>query len=280
MKFKEHHEVKNRWIVFLVIVIPIFIFGVIWLILLNKSSQPKLYAGSDYCNTAVVKMQGIINTYAFFDEEELVSLIGSEDIVREIEEAIADPTKKAIVLVVDSPGGDIVAGEEVSNALKFSAKPTVALIRSQGLSAAYYAASGADVIFSSANSMVGGLGVTMSYLDKVEKNEREGLYYNSLSVGRYKDAGDPNKQLTVGEREVLLDTGNILYSNLLQDIAGNREIDQTDLKTLADGRPFVGTEAKENGLVDGIGDFRIVKQYLSKKIESVPVLCELNNETN
>ena len=66
-----------------------------------------------------------------------------------------------------------------ANALKKANKPTITLIREGGASAAYMADSGADKIFASKNSDVGNIGVTMSYLDYVQKNKKDGLKNNS-----------------------------------------------------------------------------------------------------
>ena len=275
MKCEQPHGSRSRNIGYIIIGIFsfLFIFGVARSLLRGEPTDENKFTEVGDCNTALVTLHGVLDTYAFFDNVEQIDVIGSEDIIKDIETAAADRNIKAIVLDIDSPGGAIVAGEEVANALKFSAKPTVAVIRGQGLSAAYYAASGADVIFSSMHSYVGNVGVTMSYVDNVEKNEKEGLSYNSLSIGRFKDVGDPNRTLAPVEREMLLSQGSILYKNLLKEIAENRKLDYDVFSNLADGRIFIGTEAEVNGLVDKIGDLRNVKQYLVKKIGDVSVVC-------
>ena len=107
-----------------------------------------------------------------------------------------------------------MAAEEVVNALKNATKPTIALIREGGVSAAYYAASGADIIFASENSDVGSIGITMSYMDNTKKNQAEGLTYNQLSIGKYKDSGDPDKPLTAEEKELFMRDIKILQKIL------------------------------------------------------------------
>ncbi|MFA7170209.1 MAG: S49 family peptidase, partial [Candidatus Paceibacterota bacterium] len=142
--------------------------------------EEESYFENGPCNVSDLKLQGEIWTYTIEGESDVSS---SEDVVLAIEQAEQDESIKAILLTIDSYGGDVVAGEEIANALKRTQKPTVAVIRGAGASAAYWAATGADRIFASASSDVGGIGVTMSYLDNVKRNEADGFTYNGLSAG-------------------------------------------------------------------------------------------------
>ncbi len=107
------------------------------------------------CNVAVAQLYGSVVYYpneGGNDASNTLDQTASEDVRQQIETADADPSIKAILLRIDSPGGDPVAGEDIAAALKHASKPTVALIADQGDSAAYWAATGAQVIFASANS--------------------------------------------------------------------------------------------------------------------------------
>ena len=180
---------------------------------------------------------------------------------------------KAIVLEIDSPGGYPVAAEEVANALKRAKKPTIALIREYGTSGAYYAATGADVIFASQNSDIGSIGVTMSYLDHSKENEKDGLTYNQISAGKFKDSGDSNKSLTLEEKELFMRDINILHENFIEAVADNRNIDIEKVKLLADGSTMLGQMALENNLIDHIGGRYEVEEYLRKKIGGNIEIC-------
>ncbi len=148
------------------------------------------YDGGDYegCNVAKIDLKAFMDVEAY-DEE----TVGSSDIVWAIEDADYLENIKAIILEVDSLGGYPVAGEEISNALIRAKIPTVTLIRGYGVSAAYWASTGADVIFASALSDIGSIGVTASYLDNVRQNQIDGLNYNELNTGKYKDTLSPDK---------------------------------------------------------------------------------------
>lgn len=230
------------------------------------------------CNVSGVELRGELTTYISpenLDENGnlLYDQSASENIVYYINEAEKDDSIKAIILEVDSYGGYPVAGEEVAIALKKANKPTVALIREGGASAAYLAASGANKIFASKNSDVGSIAVTMSYLDNVKQNQKEGLTYIPLSSGKFKDAGDPNKTLTQEEKSLFLRDVNILHQNFIKMVAENRNLDILKVEKLADGSTILGEMALENGLIDQIGGMSEVKEYLKEKIGAEVEVC-------
>jgi len=229
------------------------------------------------CNVYGIELHGELLTYipsANFDEGNITEdQTASENIIYAIEEAEKDENIKAIILEVDSYGGYPVAGEEVAIALKKANKPTVALIREGGASAAYMAASGADKIFASQNSDVGSIGVSMSYLDNTQQNLKEGLNYVSLSSGKYKDTGDPNKPLSQEEKNLLMRDVNILHQNFIKMVAENRNLDTEKVKLLADGSTMLGEMALQNGLIDQIGGMFEVKKFLKEKIGEDVEIC-------
>jgi len=230
------------------------------------------------CNVLGIELHGDVVTYvAPYGEDDdgntIVDEAASEEITYLIDQAEDDEDIKAIMLEVDSYGGMPVAAEEISEALRRAAKPTVALVRSAAVSAAYFAASGADTIFASALSDIGGIGVSMSYLDSAKKNEKEGLTYNSLSVGKFKDYGDPDKPLTAAEREVLTRDLNIIYNLFIEAVSRNRNLPIEKVRLLADGSSLPGQLALENGLIDRLGGMAEVEDYLKEKIGEDVSLC-------
>lgn len=230
------------------------------------------------CNVSGIILHGSVVSYIpasdyNSDGTLTVDETASENLVYQIEQAEANDEIKAIVLEIDSLGGSPVAGEEVANALKAAKKPTVALIRGAGDSAAYWAASGADKIFASKNSDVGSIGVTMSYLDAGDANKSSGLNYNQLSSGKYKDTGDPDKALTADEKGLLMRDIKILYQNFIQAVADNRSLPVEKVTALADGSTMLGEMALQNGLIDFIGGEAEVKNYLTGLIGEQADIC-------
>lgn len=235
-------------------------------------------AYEDYeCSVMGIDVHGALFTYtpvngdgdATIDSD----IVASEEILYLIDQANIDDSVQAVLVEIDSLGGFPVAGEEVANALRYSKKPTVAVIRQSGLSAAYWAATGADYIFASRNSDVGGIGVTSSYLQNVRSNHIEGFDYVQLSSGKYKDAGDPDRPLTAEERQIFMRDVIITHENFIEDVATNRNMTVEDVRKISDGSSVLGARAKELGLIDEVGGMIEVEEYLDGIIGKKPDIC-------
>ncbi len=246
--------------------------------------EAETFADSDAssCNVVGINLHGMLATYipaqgSADDPEEYQAqygdAVGSEDIVSIIRGADQDDTIKAIMMEVDSSGGYPVAGEEIADALKASTKPTVVLIRQSGLSAAYWASTGAKQIFASKNSDVGSIGVTSSYLDNVGKNQKDGNAYVQLSSGKYKDAGSPDKPLTEEERQLFLRDIKITHENFIEAVSANRNIPVDQVRAIADGSSVLGEKAKSLKLVDQIGGWMEAENYIGQQIGEEPEFC-------
>lgn len=225
------------------------------------------------CNVLGLNLHGMLLTYippgneddTFSDKD----VTGSEELVSGILSAQSDDNIKAVVLEVDSSGGYPVAGEEIADALKTLNKPSVAIIRQSGASAAYWAATGADKIFASKNSDVGSIGVTLSYLENVDKDKK----WIDLSTGKYKDTGNPDKPLTEEERQLLLRDLDVVLQNFIQAVSDNRNIPVDKVKAIADGSTVLGEKAKTLGLIDEIGSWIQAEKYLEEQIGAKPDIC-------
>lgn len=230
------------------------------------------------CNVLGIELRGNVVTYVApkdKDEEDnnTVDETSSEDIIYLIDQANTDDNIKAIILEVDSYGGSAVAAEEINQALQSTDKPTVAFVRSAAASAAYWAASGADTIFASPLSDIGSIGVTMSYLDNTKKNAKDGLTYNSLSAGKFKDYGNPDKILTEDEKKLIMRDLNITHDIFINTVSKNRNLPIEKVKSLADGSSMPGQMALENGLIDQLGDIYKVQNYLKDKLGEDVEVC-------
>ena len=227
-------------------------------------------------NVALIKIQGEIVTYDNwygYEEEYYEGTISSERIINYIEDANGRDYIEAIIIEIDSHGGFPVASEEIMNAIKKSRKMTVAVIREIGISGAYLIASAADYIYASEMSDIGGIGITMSYLDYSQTNKREGIAYQELTSAKFKDTGNPDKDLTEEEREFLMRDINILHDIFVRKVAENRKLDIDKVKELADGSTMLGEMAKENNLIDEIGDVYSAKKMIEEKLNIVPEIC-------
>lgn len=228
------------------------------------------------CNVADLQLYGSVVYYP--DEgggaSSTLDQTAAEDIRHEIEQADADPGVKAILLQVDSPGGDPVAGEDIADALKQSGKPTVVLASDEDTSAAYWASTGAQKLFASADSELADIGVTESYVDYAKQDEQDGLTFESLTAGQYKDMGDPNAPLTDAERALILHDLNITDQNFIDQVAANRGLSVASVTAIANGSPMEGAAALQDGLIDQIGSIYDVEHYLTGKIGTSATLCQ------
>jgi len=265
-----------------------FLLAIVLTIVMYWFDQYNYYFGEYYehtfecpfeSNVALIKIQGEIMTYGteLVDPEssETISedIASSETVVDYINQIEEDDYMKAIIVEIDSYGGSPVASEEIMNALKRAAKPTIAVIREGAASGAYLIASAADRIYASEVSDVGSIGVTISYLDYSQQNNKEGIIYQQLSSGKFKDTGDPDKELTSEEKELFMRDINILHEAFVKRVAENRGLDIEKVEKLADGSTMLGKAAKENGLIDEIGDINDAKNWIREELGIEPEIC-------
>jgi protease-4 len=245
----------------------------------NTASQD-LNKCADGGNVALIKIRGGIVNYSIDPKDDPNGIyydpdsVSSDNVMREIEEAENNDAIKGIVVEIDSPGGIPVAGEEIMNSLLSLKMPTVAFIRERGLSAGYLVATAADKIYASRTSDVGSIGVTMSYMDYSKQNEKEGLTYNQLSTGKFKDMGDSDKELTAEEKSLLMSDLEKSHQIFVEYVAKNRNMDIEAVKKLADGSSMIAQDAIDAGLVDEIGGINEAKAYLENKLGEAVKMCE------
>ncbi len=221
-------------------------------------------------NVALIKVNGLIVTYSdnlYYGQK----TASSEEIVSQIERASKDEKIKMIVVSIDSHGGYPVAGEEIMNAIKRTDKPTMAVIRESGVSMGYIVATGADVIYASEFSDVGGIGFTYSYFETEEETERG--EYVDLSSAKFKDIGSYGRSLTEEEEDLIMRDVYILHDSFVEIIAKNRDLDVEYIEELADGSSFLGKTAKEKDLIDEIGDLSTVKDWLDEGLNIEIIFC-------
>lgn len=229
------------------------------------------------CNVAYIPLHGYMTTY--IPESEVATSsnasdqTASEEVTQAIRQAAANPNMKAVVLEIDSPGGLPVAGQEIEEALKQVQKPTVALIREQGDSAAYMSATGANTIFASDFSDVGDIGITESYTDNSKQDESNGVTFNQLSIGKYKDMFNTDKPMTPDEQALAMQELQANYQDFVQIVADNRHMSVDAVTALADGSSVTGEEALKDGLIDKIGNIDDVRNYLTEKIKRNAIIC-------
>lgn len=170
-----------------------------------------------------------------------------------IRQAESDESVKGIILEINSPGGTVLAGKEIADAVKKAKKPVVAVIREVGASGAYWAASAADKIVADEMSITGSIGVTSSYLEFSGLMEKYGVSYEELKAGKYKEAGSPFRKLSEEERASLQEKINKIQEYFLREIKENRKLDEKTMEKLKEADIYLGMEAYDLKLIDYLG---------------------------
>lgn len=229
------------------------------------------------CNVIGIDLYGILLTYIpqqnEYSEDYIPDIIASKYVTYYLEKASLASDIDAVIIDVNSPGGMPAAGEEIANTIARMEKPVVAVIRNNGLSAAYWAISSVDRIFASKNSDVGSIGVTASYLEHIGTNQKDGNTFVELTAGEYKDVGNPNRPLTDAERVLWLNDLETIHQNFIEDVAIHRHIPIEKVQTFANGWSVLGEQALEQGLIDAIGGLDEADEYLRQTIGEEPKVC-------
>jgi capsid assembly protease len=185
--------------------------------------------------------------------------ISTQMLANDIMEAITDPDIKGIVLDVDSPGGTVDGTEDLANVI-FNArgrKPIVAWSDGMIASAAYWIASATDSVYISGETpTIGSIGVVATHVDYSEYEKRQGIKTTEVYAGKYKRIASEYKPLSKEGRESIQDRVDYIYSLFVDAVARNRGTDpETVQQTMADGQLFMGQQAINAGLVDGVSTF-------------------------
>lgn len=184
-------------------------------------------------------------------------LISSEHIVEELNDYADDSSVKAIVIRIDSPGGGVVVSQEIYNAVKNAKKEGKKVVVSMGSVAAsggYYVAAAADKIVANPGTLTGSIGVKMEFANVEKLLEKIGVKGMVVKAGEYKDIGSPYRDMTAQEKKLLQDVIDDVQNQFIKAVAEGRNLPETDVRAIADGRIFTGQQALALKLVDQMGD--------------------------
>lgn len=198
----------------------------------------------------------------------------STEIAKEaLAEALADAAVSSVVLVIDSPGGEVDGIEQLADAVAASTKPTWAYLDGMACSGAYWLASQCDRIVAAHNCVVSGsIGVVQTHVDRSKANEQAGKVYTDVTAGKYKRIAGPNAPLSPDGRAVLQEQVDQVYSVFVRSVAKGRgmTVDQV-LSDMADGRIFIGQQAIDAGLVDDTATLdQVIAQLSATKRSGTP----------
>lgn len=253
-----------RIVWFLISLFFVFIFGIFLLGFLSLifGSDVEIKSG----NIAVIPISGVISSTS--DAEGLISqgAANSKKISEWIKKADESDNIKAIILEINSPGGSPVATDEIAQAVKKAKKPTVAIIRETGTSGAFWVATSADTVFANRMSLTGSIGVLASRLEFAGLLKDYNITYRRIVAGKYKDAGSRFKEMTAEEQTLFQKTINQIHEYFIEEVANNRKLSPSAVRELATGFVFLGSEAKELGLIDYLGGREEAIKLLEEKL--------------
>lgn len=180
----------------------------------------------------------------------------SKSIIDELKQYRKNPTIKAIVLRVDSPGGAVVPSQEIYEEIKrtIKSKPVVVSMGSVAASGGYYISCPASKIVANQGTLTGSIGVLIEIPNIKGLLDKIGVKAEVIKSGKYKDITSPFKTMQSDEKEVLQNLIDDVHKQFINAVAEGRKIPYDKVQKIADGRVFTGLKAKELGLVDEIGD--------------------------
>ncbi len=228
--------------------------GFIALSLLGNFLSEGGWIGGD--KVAVIRIEGII--------------LDSRETIEELRHYRDNPSVKAIVLRIDSPGGAVVPSQEIfAEVRKTRAEGKIKLVTSMGNVAAsggYYIAAATDRIVANPGTLTGSIGVIMELANVKGLLEKVGVQSVVIKSGRHKDMASPFRAMTPEDRALLQTVLDDVHAQFIDAVATSRSLQLEQVKTLADGRIFTGKQAQTVNLVDELGDLHDAIQLAARLV--------------
>lgn len=205
---------------------------------------------------ALIRITGVITSGSSVAGVFSNSTTGSDDLIDQLEKARKNKSVKAIVLRINSPGGSPAASEEIYKELmriRAASKPVYASMADVAASGGYYIAAASDKIYADESTLTGSIGVIWDAADMSGLFKKIGYSPQVVKSGKFKDIGSPNRPLTAEERALLEGIVMDTYDQFVKAVATGRQLPIDDVKKIADGRVYTGSQAKNIKLVDDIG---------------------------
>lgn len=183
-------------------------------------------------------------------------ITGAKDVVDEIEIAQNDPDVVGIIVRIDSPGGDAIAGHKINQALTNAQKikPVVTSMSDVAASAGYLIATGSEHILAMPNTITGSIGVFSLMFSGEQLAQKIGVFSKELSP--IKNPGPTMlRTITEEERKQSQKIVDWYYRNFIDQVSLGLKLDKETVLKNADGRVWLGSEALDRKLIHGIGGF-------------------------
>ena len=262
----------------LIVVAVLILIGIVFSFLLSVAiggvaalvaSEGKTTGEDSYATEFVSGNPDAINSIAIIDVKGEITrdtdsfsyaasgVANSVSIVKLIKAAVKDESVKAIILDLDTPGGEVTASDEIYHELKLCDKPVVAMMNTMAASGGYYVACGANKIVANRSTLTGSIGVIISTVDVSGLLDWAKVKPEFYTSGKMKAMLNPALPTTEEEAKVVQTLVMDIYSDFAGIVSEARNIplEKITKGELGDGRVFDGKQALENGLVDELGYF-------------------------
>lgn len=207
---------------------------------------------------------------------EMTNIYSRASIINQIREAKYNSNVKAILLSVNTPGGGVYETAELYNELKNSGKDVYVSMKKQATSGGYYVSMAAKKIFANTETTTGSLGVIMSYVSAQKFLNDHGVKQETIRSGEQKAVGGLTEDLPESTRKIYQEQNKEAYDRFVKAIAQGRNMNEDEVRKLADGRTYTGTQAVENKLIDKIGTEEDLINFIKEdKKLSNPKVIEL-----
>ena len=185
-----------------------------------------------------------------------------------IDTMMEDDSNKALLLHIDTPGGTVYETDElylkIMEYKAYTNRPVYAAVENYAASGGYYVACAADAIYANRNATTGSIGVIMGeFLDLSELLDNIGVGVSYVATGPNKAMGNSYEPLTDEQRAIYQEICDESFEQFVGIIAEGRNMNEADVRVLADGRVYTAKQAAANGLIDGIESFQTTLERLT-----------------
>lgn len=188
--------------------------------------------------------------------------ISPRHVRRQLEQAAEDSSIEGVILRLESPGGSIAASQEIYAIIRDFEKPLVVSMADVAASGGYYISAPAQGIVAQAGTLTGSIGVISTTMNLEGLYEKVGIETETFTTGRHKDM--LSRTMTFEERRIMQAISDEAYDQFVRDVAAGRQMEEKEVRSLATGQLYLGSQALELGLVDRLGGLDEAMAYLAE----------------
>lgn len=197
---------------------------------------------------------------------------GVNFLVNQINKAAKNDDIKAMFIRANSPGGAVVASQELYEAIKRfqkTDKPIITSIMNLCASGCYYAVLPSETIIANRGSVVGSIGVILGTANFEELAKNIGIKMNNITSAEYKDILSPFRPVKPFEKKHIQSIVDKLHADFVSDVIEwrSKKSSAEIIERTANGLVYTSDQAKERGLIDEIGDIEYAKEVLAKRLK-------------